>query len=171
MDGFLNLHLAPWLRRLVTRSLALIPAVLVVALRGSRGIYDLLIFSQVILSMQLSFAVIPLIMFTSDRRKMGEFVNPAWVRLLAWTLAVAIASLNLLLLYHQVGPPRSPERAPLGSAETGPALVARGLAGGAAAAAAPAAPAAAGPPRTGGRGGAPLRAGTASGSARGSCSR
>jgi manganese transport protein len=104
MEGFLNIHIVPWLRRLVTRSLALIPAVAVVVIRGGRGTYELLIFSQVILSMQLSFAIIPLIMFTSDRRKMREFVNPAWARLLAWTLAVAIAALNVLLFYRQAPP-------------------------------------------------------------------
>jgi manganese transport protein len=103
MEGFLNVHIAPWLRRLVTRSLAIIPAVIVVALRGSHGIQNLLVLSQVVLSMQLSFAAIPLVMFTSDRRKMGEFVNPTWLRLLAWTVALAVAGLNLLLLYRDIG--------------------------------------------------------------------
>src|SRR6266566_2622663 len=82
MEGFLNLRLRPWLRRLITRSIAIAPAIVVTALWGEKGTADLLIFSQVILSMQLSFAVFPLVMFTSDRRKMGEFVNAPWLRAL-----------------------------------------------------------------------------------------
>ena len=98
MEGFLNLRMKPWLRRLVTRSLALIPAVIVTALYGARGTAKLLILSQVILSMQLSFAVVPLVMFTGDRGKMGEFVNPRWLQSLAWTAAVVIIALNAWLL-------------------------------------------------------------------------
>jgi len=98
MEGFLNLRLAPWLRRLITRLLAIIPAVITVILFGHAGTAKLLIFSQVILSLQLSFAVIPLVLFTGDRRKMGEFVNPRWLQLLAWITAGIIAVLNAYLL-------------------------------------------------------------------------
>ena len=102
MEGFLNLRMKPWLRRLVTRSLALIPAVIVTALYGARGTAKLLILSQVILSMQLSFAVVPLVMFTGDRGKMGEFVNPRWLQSLAWAAAVLIIALNTWLLVQGV---------------------------------------------------------------------
>ena len=102
MEGFLNLRMKPWLRRLVTRSLALIPAVIVTALYGARGTAKLLILSQVVLSMQLSFAVVPLVMFTGDRGKMGEFVNPRWLQSLAWTAAVLIIALNTWLLVQGV---------------------------------------------------------------------
>jgi manganese transport protein len=98
MEGFLNLRLKPWLRRLITRLLALVPAVIVTAFYGSRGTAQLLILSQVILSMQLSFAVYPLVKFTNDKRKMGEFANPSWVKVLAWTTAIFIAVLNAWLL-------------------------------------------------------------------------
>jgi len=95
MEGFLNIRLRPWLRRLITRSIAILPAVVVTALWGEKGTTDLLIFSQVILSMQLSFAVFPLVMFTSDRRKMGEFVNAPWLRALSWSTAALLAILTL----------------------------------------------------------------------------
>jgi manganese transport protein len=98
MEGFLNIRLRPWLRRLVTRSLAIIPAVIVTALSGESGTAKLLVLSQVILSMQLSFAVFPLVMFTSDKQKMGEFVNPLWVKSLSWVTAGFIAVLNAWLL-------------------------------------------------------------------------
>jgi manganese transport protein len=98
MEGFLNIRLRPWLRRLITRVVAIIPAVIVTALWGTRGTANLLIFSQVILSMQLSFAVFPLVMFTSDRQKMGEFTNPIWLKALAWVTAAGIALLNAWLL-------------------------------------------------------------------------
>ena len=98
MEGFINLRVRPWLRRLVTRLLAIIPAIIVVALYGERGTGSLLILSQVMLSVQLSFAVFPLVMFTADRAKMGPFVAPAWMRVLAWTVAVIIAALNAWLL-------------------------------------------------------------------------
>src|ERR1039457_1807323 len=90
MEGFLNLRLVPWLRRLITRLLAIIPAVIAVIFFGHAGTAKLLIFSQVILSLQLSFAVVPLVMFTSDRRMMGEFVNPRWLKILAWITAGVI---------------------------------------------------------------------------------
>jgi manganese transport protein len=98
MEGFINLRVRPWLRRLVTRLLAIIPAVIVVALYGERGTGALLILSQVILSLQLSFAVFPLVMFTGDKAKMGPFVAPPWMRGLAWVVAVIIAALNAWLL-------------------------------------------------------------------------
>jgi manganese transport protein len=100
MEGFLRLRLHPVLRRLVTRLIAIVPAVIVTALLGESGTAQLLIFSQVILSMQLSFAVIPLVMFTCDKTKMGEFVNPRWVKILGWTLAMIIALLNGYLLWQ-----------------------------------------------------------------------
>ncbi|PAW77420.1 MAG: divalent metal cation transporter [Verrucomicrobia bacterium Tous-C9LFEB] len=98
MEGFLNLRLPPVVRRLITRGIAIIPAIIVTAMWGEDGTAKLLIFSQVVLSMQLSFAVFPLVMFTSDKKKMGEFVNPLWMQGLAWFLAVVIASLNAWLL-------------------------------------------------------------------------
>ena len=100
MEGFINIRLRPWLRRLVTRLIAIIPAVIVVYLYGERGAGPLLILSQVVLSLQLPFAVFPLVMFTGDRHKMGPFVNPLWVKVLAWTVAVIIAALNVWLLYQ-----------------------------------------------------------------------
>ena len=100
MEGFLNIRLRPWLRRLITRLIAIIPAVIVTALYGESGTAQLLIFSQVILSMQLSFAVFPLVMFTSDKLKMGEFVNPLWRKILAYFVAVVIAGLNVWLLFQ-----------------------------------------------------------------------
>ena len=100
MEGFINLRLRPWLRRLITRIIAIIPAVIVVYLYGERGSGALLVLSQVILSMQLPFAVFPLVMFTSDRVKMGRFVSPMWVRMLAWFIALVIAALNVWLLYQ-----------------------------------------------------------------------
>jgi manganese transport protein len=98
MEGFLHIRLRPWLRRLITRGIAIVPAVIVTAISGEKGTANLLVLSQVILSLQLSFAVFPLVMFTGDRTKMGEFVNGAWVKVLAWTIALFIASLNAWLL-------------------------------------------------------------------------
>ncbi len=98
MEGFIHLKVSPWLRRLITRSLAIIPTIIVVAINGERGTEKLLILSQVILSMQLSFAVVPLVIFTGDRGKMGEFVNPTWLKVLGWSTAVVIAGLNAWLL-------------------------------------------------------------------------
>jgi manganese transport protein len=100
MEGFLNIRLRPWLRRLITRLIAIVPAIIVVVVYGEQGAGPLLILSQVVLSLQLSFAVFPLVMFTNDRRKMGEFANPLWVKLLAWPVAVVIAALNAWLLYQ-----------------------------------------------------------------------
>ena len=100
MEGFVNIRLRPWLRRLITRLVAIVPAVIVVSLYGERGTGALLILSQVILSLQLPFAVFPLVSFTSNRHKMGVFVAPRWVQALAWTIAVIIAALNVWLLYQ-----------------------------------------------------------------------
>ncbi|MGQ0537674.1 MAG: Nramp family divalent metal transporter [Gemmatimonadaceae bacterium] len=98
MEGFLNIRLRPWLRRLITRAIAIVPAAITAIVWGESGTAQLLVLSQVILSMQLSFAVFPLVMFTSDPVKMGPFVNPRWLRALAYTVAVAIATLNAWLL-------------------------------------------------------------------------
>jgi manganese transport protein len=98
MEGFLNFRIAPWLRRLITRLIAIIPTIIVVAISGARGTARLLILSQVILSLQLSFAVFPLIQFTSDRRKMGEFTNPMWLTAISWIVGIIIAGLNAYLL-------------------------------------------------------------------------
>jgi len=100
MEGFINLRIRPWLRRLITRGVAIIPAIIVVSLYGERGTSPLIILSQVVLSLQLPFAVFPLVMFTGDRAKMGPFVNPPWVKVLAWVTAVIIALLNAWLLYQ-----------------------------------------------------------------------
>jgi len=102
MEGFLNIRLTPWLRRLITRLIAIIPAIIAVGFYGTRGTAKLLIFSQVILSLQLSFAVVPLVQFTSDRAKMGEFANPRWVKVLAWIVTAIIAGLNIYLLVQTV---------------------------------------------------------------------
>jgi manganese transport protein len=104
MEGFINLRLRPWLRRLITRLIAIIPAVVVVVLYGERGSGQLLILSQVILSLQLSFAVFPLVIFTSDTHKMGTFASPRWVQALAWSVAGVIALLNAYLLWQTFAP-------------------------------------------------------------------
>lgn len=98
MEGFLSIHMRPWLRRLVTRLLAIVPAVIVASLYGERGTGQLLILSQVILSLQLSFAVVPLVMFTSEKAKMGVFVNSRLLKIVAWTVTVIIVVLNIYLL-------------------------------------------------------------------------
>ena len=100
MEGFINLRIRPWLRRLVTRLIAIIPAVIVIAMYGDAGTTPLIILSQVVLSLQLPFAVFPLVMFTGDPHKMGPFANPGWVKVLAWTVAIVIAALNVYLLYQ-----------------------------------------------------------------------
>ncbi len=98
MEGFLKLRLKPWLRRLLTRGLAIVPAALVIGIAGERSATGLLILSQVVLSFQLPFAVIPLVQFTGEREKMGEFTNAPWVSALAWLMAAVIILLNALLL-------------------------------------------------------------------------
>lgn len=102
MEGFLNFRMRPWLRRLITRLVAITPAVFTLITAGEEGTYKLLIFSQVVLSMQLPFAIIPLIHFTSDRHKMGSFANARWIRVLAWTTAAIIVGLNFRLVYTTV---------------------------------------------------------------------
>jgi manganese transport protein len=98
MEGFLDIRLPAWLRRLITRLIAIIPAVIVTAMYGERGAGGLLILSQIILSLQLSFAVVPLVHFTGERRKMGEFANGRLLSTLAWSVAVVIVGLNAWLL-------------------------------------------------------------------------
>ncbi len=98
MEGFVNIRIRPWLRRLITRVIAIIPAVIVAGLYGERGTAQLLVFSQVILSLQLSFAVFPLVQFTSEKAKMGVFVNSRLTKTLAWSLAAVIMLLNVILL-------------------------------------------------------------------------
>jgi manganese transport protein len=103
MEGFLNLRLRPSVRRLLTRLVAIIPAVIATAIYGESGTAKLLVFSQVLLSLQLSFAVIPLVLFTSDRKKMGEFASPPWVKALAWLTAALIVLLNAKYLFDISG--------------------------------------------------------------------
>ncbi|WP_341207307.1 Nramp family divalent metal transporter [uncultured Sphingomonas sp.] len=99
MEGFLDIRLAPWLRRLITRAIAIVPAVAVVASAGDRGATDLLVLSQVVLSLQLPFAVIPLVLYTGNRRLMGSFAAPRWLATLAWVIAAVIVVLNGYLLW------------------------------------------------------------------------
>jgi len=103
MEGFLNFRMRPWLRRLITRLVAIAPAAATIIIMGEQSTWRLLILSQVILSLQLPFAVIPLIHFTSDRRRMGVFVNKMWVNVIAWVTAVIIVSLNIRLVWTTVG--------------------------------------------------------------------
>lgn len=102
MEGFLDLRLRPWVRRLITRLIAIVPAALTAIFFGERGTAQLLVLSQVILSLQLSFAVVPLVRFTADRAKMGEFVIPRWTAALAWLVALVIGALNAWLLVQTV---------------------------------------------------------------------
>ncbi len=99
MEGFLDIRLPAWLRRLVTRAIAIVPAVVVVASTGDRGATDLLVLSQVVLSLQLPFAVIPLVLYTSNARLMGSFAAPRWLAVLAWGIAGVIVGLNGYLLW------------------------------------------------------------------------
>ncbi|HLI76487.1 MAG TPA: Nramp family divalent metal transporter [Acidobacteriaceae bacterium] len=102
MEGFLHFQMAPWKRRFLTRSLAIVPTVIVTAIYGSRGTSSLLILSQVVLSLQLSFAVFPLVAFTSDRRRMGEFVNRTWLKYAGFGTAILIAVLNVWFLVQMI---------------------------------------------------------------------
>jgi len=104
MEGFLNFRMTPWLRRLITRAIAIVPAVCVIGYYGESKTTDLLVASQVVLSMQLGFAVWPLLRFTGERAKMGEFANPLWIKLLGWTTALLIIALNLKLLFDLFAP-------------------------------------------------------------------
>ena len=98
MEGFLNFRIAPWLRRVITRGLAIIPAVLVIGIFGEGETTQLLIASQVVLSMQLGFAVWPLMRFTGEKKKMGEFTNGFWIKLFGWAITLIIITLNVKLL-------------------------------------------------------------------------
>jgi manganese transport protein len=102
MEGFLQFRIRPWLRRLITRSMAIVPAVVVIEMAGDTGVYQLLILSQVILSLQLSFAVVPLVRFTGSKIKMGPFASPRWLKLLAWLTTVVIAVLNGKLVFDEI---------------------------------------------------------------------
>jgi manganese transport protein len=99
MEGFINFRMRPWVRRLLTRLLAIIPAVIVIGIYGEERTTDLLVASQVVLSMQLGFAVWPLLRFTGSRAKMGRFVNPLWIKTLGYATAVIIIGLNVKLLF------------------------------------------------------------------------
>jgi manganese transport protein len=114
LEGFLHVRLAPWLRRLVSRLLAIVPAVIVVGIYGDRGADELLVFSQVSLSMQLGFAIWPLMRFTSDRVKMGEFVNARWLKILGWLTVWAVIILNAKLLFDY-GAPHAVQKAIYGA--------------------------------------------------------
>jgi manganese transport protein len=98
MEGFLQMRLPSWLRRLATRLIAIVPALIAIIFFGEKSTGSLLVFSQVVLSLQLSFAVIPLVMFTSSRRLMGDFVNPLWLKTLSWLVTLIIVGLNVWLL-------------------------------------------------------------------------
>jgi manganese transport protein len=102
MEGFLNIRLRPWVRRLLTRLIAIVPAVIVASMYGEKGTGDLLIFSQVVLSLQLGFAVVPLVVFTSDKKKMGSFVNSLWLKVLAWIVTAVIIVLNVYLFWQTI---------------------------------------------------------------------
>jgi len=104
MEGFVNIRLRPWLRRLMTRALAIVPAVCIIGIFGESKTTELLVASQVVLSMQLGFAVWPLMRFTSEKAKMGEFVNPLWIKILGWTTAGIIIILNAKLLFDTFMP-------------------------------------------------------------------
>lgn len=102
MEGFINLRISPWLRRLITRLLAVVPAFIVTWLAGSKGTGELLLWSQVVLSLALPFAVVPLVLFTSDKKKMGEFANKLPVKIAAWVCTVVIVLLNIFLIGYIV---------------------------------------------------------------------
>ena len=102
MEGFLKIRLKPWLRRLITRLIAIVPALIVAVLYGEKGTSELLVLSQIILSMQLSFAVIPLVMFTNSKAKMGEFANTLWLKISIWIITAIIVFLNIYLLINTI---------------------------------------------------------------------
>ena len=104
MEGFLNFRLKPWLRRLITRAIAIVPAVVVIGMYGESSTTSLLIASQVVLSMQLGFAVWPLMRFTGEKAKMGPFANPLWIKILGWSTAIIIIVLNVKLLFDTFVP-------------------------------------------------------------------
>ena len=102
MEGFINIKIAPWLRRLTTRAIAIVPAAIVTIWYGEKGTAQLLILSQVVLSLQLSFAIVPLVMFTASKAKMGEFVAPRWLTAVAVVIAAVVIALNVKLLFDFV---------------------------------------------------------------------
>ena len=104
MEGFLNVRLRPWLRRLITRAIAIVPAVCVIGYFGESKTTQLLVASQVVLSMQLGFAIWPLMRFTGEKAKMGQFVNPVWIKILGWSIAAIIIVLNVKLLFDTFMP-------------------------------------------------------------------
>jgi manganese transport protein len=104
MEGFINIRLRPWLRRLITRLIAIIPAVCVIGYFGESKATQLLVASQVVLSMQLGFAIWPLMRFTGEKSKMGEFTNRLWLKILGWTTAAIIIVLNVKLLFDMFMP-------------------------------------------------------------------
>ncbi len=104
MEGFLKIRIQPWLRRMITRGLALIPAVLLVTATANNKNVDMLINSQIVLSLQLPFAIFPLVMFTADKKRMGEHVNPIWLTVVAYAVCILISALNIKFLYDQYGP-------------------------------------------------------------------
>ena len=104
MEGFLNFRIAPWLRRLITRGIAIIPAVLIIGIYGESKTTELLVASQVVLSMQLGFAVWPLMRFTGEKAKMGEFANRLWIKIFGWTTTLIIIALNVKLLFDTFMP-------------------------------------------------------------------
>src|SRR5262249_44137254 len=111
MEGFVRLRLRPWVRRLLTRTMAIGPALMVIALAGNetggesvdKRLLGLLVLSQVILSFQLPFAIVPLVHFTSDRRRMGPFANGGLLKVLAWACALIVVGLNAFLIHQQMG--------------------------------------------------------------------
>jgi manganese transport protein len=103
MEGFLNISLPPWLRRLITRAIAIVPAAAVTIWFGDAGTARLLILTQVVLSPAAAFAVFPLVMFTADKAKMGELVAPRWLSAFAYLIAITIAALNVKLLVDFFG--------------------------------------------------------------------
>src|SRR5207253_875014 len=104
MEGFLNFRITPWVRRLLTRLIAIVPAVVVIAVFGEGKTTQLLVASQVVLSMQLGFAVWPLMRFTGEKAKMGQFMNPLWIKILGWTTTLVIIVLNIKLLFDTFMP-------------------------------------------------------------------
>jgi len=105
MEGFLNIRIVPWLRRLISRGLAIVPALFLIHAGGGTGTNKLLIISQIVLVMQLPFAIYPLVMFTSDKRRMGQFVNPAWLKWMGYSVATLISLFNLYLLWQTLQSP------------------------------------------------------------------
>jgi manganese transport protein len=103
MEGFLNIRLRPWLRRLITRAVAIVPAVVVIGVFGEGKATVLIVASQVCLSMQLGFACWPLMRFTGERAKMGEFVNPRWIKVLGWAVTLLIIAFNVKLVLDFAG--------------------------------------------------------------------